>query len=256
MPRRRARGIISTIRPHARNVADSENRLSAPLQHREKAGTIQFQIEGKDPYDAFRTELLSEAKKRHILQIHEEELEHTGSILKAALHAKDQVEYFEQLGRMKKPDEQKILKRVLSRFRFALANAKKCLRNLLQEDWIVQAMLASIVGGVTTLGAYYLFTSATETVTELVKQAALLTSSVRAVTQLIYVSSVEASLWVAGLIGGAMGVSAGLLLSTIFPHVTGIVLAAGAAGAYSGFTLLDWRERGIVSEIIELPQPL
>jgi len=145
---------------------------------------------------------------------------------------------------MPTPYQQKQIQTVYSRFRDALANAKLCLQELLQNKWVVQALLFVIVGGAATFGAYYMFTSAANSATAFVSEVVNLAETVQAVTQLIEAASAEASLWVAGLLGGSMGMAAALLLSAIFPEAASYVMAAGAAGAYSGFTLnLNSRQR-------------
>lgn len=135
----------------------------------------------------------------------------------------------------------RIAAKIQQRLHSAVARAQRQLSRLFDQEWMVQALFACAIGGAASYGISQLFSSATETATNFVREVSKLADVVNNVTRLIMMSSAEATLWVAGILGGAMGASAGMLLSALLPGGPGLVLGTAALGAYSGFTLLDDR---------------
>lgn len=129
----------------------------------------------------------------------------------------------------------------------AIEHAKDSIVEVLSEEWVTRALLVLVIGGTAAFGIHHVFVGSTTAATGFVHEVTQLTHTLRSLTAMIQVASQEASRWMGGSLGSAMGLSAGEFLASMFPQVPGVAIATAAsraAGAYAGFTLFDTSSRG------------
>ena len=124
----------------------------------------------------------------------------------------------------------------------SIERAKAIIRDILKEEWVVRALALLAIGGAATFAAHYVFVETASSATSFVHEVTQMTHVLRSLTDLIRLASREASRWMAGSLGGAVGDAAGTWFSALFPqapYATAFAsVATRAAGTYAGFSFM------------------